>query len=50
MASRVFTAAFPGVCAECGDEIEPGDEVQFAGDVLVHEDCNTEIEDELSWA
>lgn len=43
MASRVFTAAFPGTCEECGCEIEPGDDVQYVDDELVHEDCNPEL-------
>lgn len=43
MASRVFTAMYPGECSECGNEIEPGDEVQFVDDELVHEDCNPEL-------
>lgn len=49
MASKVFSAMFPGVCAECGDEIEPGDDVQFVEDELVHEDCNTESDGDLVW-
>lgn len=49
MASKVFTAMFPGICVECGNEIEPGDDVQFVNDTLVHEDCNPEIEGELTW-
>jgi hypothetical protein len=43
MASKVFTAAFPGRCNECGDEIEIGDDVQYVDDELVHEDCNPEL-------
>jgi hypothetical protein len=46
MASRVFTAAFPGLCDACGDEIEPGDEVQYVDDELIHADCNPEVLDE----
>ena len=43
MASKVFTAAYPGTCAECLDEIEPGDEVQYVDDELIHEDCNPDL-------
>lgn len=43
MSSRVFTASFPGTCEECGNEIEPGDDVQYTDDGLVHEDCNPEL-------
>jgi len=43
MASKVFTAAFPGTCEECGEPIEIGDDVQYVDDELVHEDCNPEL-------
>lgn len=44
MASRIFGAWHEGSCEECGGEIEPGDDVQFVGGVLVHADCNPEID------
>lgn len=35
-----FTARYPGRCAaECGESIEPGDDVTFVDDRLVHADC-----------
>ena len=43
MASKVFTATFPGRCSECGEQIEVGDDVQYVDDELVHEDCNPEL-------
>lgn len=44
MASRIFPAMYPGTCGECGGEIEPGDDVQFVGDDLIHEDCNPDLQ------
>lgn len=48
MASRIFAAAYSGTCDECGDEIEPGDDVQYVDDELVHADCNPDLGDEDS--
>lgn len=43
MASRIFTASYPGTCDECGCDIEPGDELQFMSTgELVHAECNTD--------
>lgn len=50
MASKVFTAHYDGLCGECGDEIEPGDEVQYVDDELVHADCSTEISGGIEFA
>lgn len=42
---KTFTARYRGRCAECDDEIEPGDEVAYADDDLVHEDCHPDLLD-----
>lgn len=34
--SRPFEAKFPGVCENCGDGFEVGEEVMFEGSDLVH--------------
>lgn len=47
MASRVFGAWSSDTCGQCGEEIEPGEQVQFVDGSLVHEDCDTEIEADL---
>jgi hypothetical protein len=50
LASKIFAAAYPGECAECFDPIEPGDDVQYVDDELVHADCNPELDDDdLGW-
>lgn len=36
--SRSFTARFPGICEECQEGFEKGDEVRYDGDHLVHAD------------
>lgn len=36
--SRSFTARFPGICENCGDGFEKGDDVMYDGDDLVHAD------------
>lgn len=43
--SRVFEARYPGTCGECGDDIDPGDEVCYEDDELIHADCSTELEE-----
>jgi len=46
--AKTFEAKYYGRCQECGERIEPGDEVCYdADDDLVHEDCNPELEEEL---
>jgi hypothetical protein len=40
--SRPFTANYPGTCAACLEPIDPGDEVVYEDDELVHEGCATE--------
>lgn len=45
MASTVFTASYHGRCNECGEEIAPGDSVQYVDDELLHEDCNPDLFD-----
>lgn len=42
---KAFTAAHHGRCHECGEEIAPGDEVAYADDDLVHEDCHPDLLD-----
>jgi hypothetical protein len=38
--SGVFPARYSGRCAtDCGSRIEPGDDVCFVDDELVHADC-----------
>jgi hypothetical protein len=40
MASRVFTAQYRSMCAECGDTINPGEDVRYdEHDRLVHWMC-----------
>lgn len=40
MASRVFIAAYHGRCADCSEDIEPGDEARYNDDdEVVGEDC-----------
>lgn len=39
--SRVFEARYHGVCG-CGEPIEPGDDVMYDGDELVHLSCTPE--------
>jgi hypothetical protein len=34
-----FEAKYHGKCGGCGEHIEPGDRVKFAGDVLEHDEC-----------
>lgn len=36
--SRPFAARFPGICENCGDGFEKGDEVMYDDDELVHAD------------
>lgn len=40
---KVFPAAFPGVCAECGDDIEEDDPVAYYDDDLCHDVCAEEL-------
>ena len=42
MAGRAvsFEAKYLGKCPHCGDRINPGDEVEYAGDDLIHTDCD----------
>lgn len=36
----IFEARYFGACGgDCGDRIQPGDPVRYAGDVLCHEEC-----------
>ncbi len=42
--SRPFIAAFHGTCAACGEPIDPGDEVLYEDDDLIHEDCAIDAE------
>jgi hypothetical protein len=38
--SNPFNARYPGRCeGDCGGEIEPGDEVSYVDDQLMHTDC-----------
>jgi hypothetical protein len=36
----VFEARYHGPCAECADRIEPGDDVVYVADELVHLRCS----------
>ncbi len=39
--SALFRARYAGRCAaDCGNDIEPGDDVTFASDLLVHVECS----------
>lgn len=39
-ASKMFTAQYPGTCANCDDDISPGDTVRYDPyDDLVHNRC-----------
>lgn len=43
--SKPFTARYPGRChADCGDTIEPGDDVVYVDDQLVHDGCTPAAE------
>lgn len=46
MSVTTFEAKYPGTCQECGGEIEPGDEVVYLEDKLVHADvtCSAQRE------
>ena len=37
-----FEARYPARCALCPDRIEPGDQVTYADDELVHAECDVE--------
>ncbi len=37
--STVFRAHYPGRCANCDERIEPGDEVGYVENVVVHAGC-----------
>ncbi|HTF53659.1 MAG TPA: hypothetical protein VK735_39955 [Pseudonocardia sp.] len=37
---RTFRASYFGRCLACDDTIEPGDEVGYADDELIHADCD----------
>lgn len=37
-----FEAKYPGRCAECDDRIEPGEQVTYSDDELVHVACDRE--------
>lgn len=34
-----FRARYPGLCASCDERIEPGDEVVYVDDAVVHAAC-----------
>jgi hypothetical protein len=34
-----FVARYRGECADCGDRIEPGQQVTYVDDELTHADC-----------
>jgi len=36
---KTFRARHPGRCANCPERIEPGDEVVYVDDVVIHADC-----------
>lgn len=39
-----FTARYPGQCLMCFDAIEPGDEVTYVDDELMHDLCAPDTE------
>lgn len=39
---KVFTARYYGRCLVCDERIEPGDDVAYDDDDLVHEACHTD--------
>jgi ribosomal protein L24E len=39
--TRPFAARYPGKCAYCSEPIEPGDEVVYDEDELVHHACTS---------
>lgn len=42
-----FAAAYYGSCAECGDDIEPDDEIRASGDGgYLCKECGEEAEDD----
>ncbi|WP_301119825.1 hypothetical protein [Mycolicibacterium fortuitum] len=40
-----FTARYEGTCGSCYDTIDPGDEVEYTDDGLVHVDCGDSVYD-----
>lgn len=38
--TRIFRARYSGRCGNCDERIEPGDEVVYLDDVVVHADCD----------
>lgn len=40
----VFEARYPGRCPQCGERIEPGDEVTYNDDEVVHAECDDDDE------
>lgn len=34
-----FSAKYPGRCGHCDNRIEPGQQVRYEDDELVHDDC-----------
>jgi 5-methylcytosine-specific restriction endonuclease McrA len=41
LVTRPFAARYPGKCAYCSEPIEPGDEVVYDEDELVHHACTS---------
>lgn len=37
--AAIFTARYPGSCAQCDEHIEPGDEAGYIDDEVCCEDC-----------
>lgn len=47
---RWFTAAYPGDCAECGEEIYEGDQIRANGEGgYLCSGCGRDCEEELAW-
>lgn len=36
-----FTACYHGACHACGEHVNPGDQVTWVDDEIVHTDCDT---------
>lgn len=45
MTTRTFQARYRGRCLACDDQIEPGDDVCYDEDDLVHAECADEDDD-----
>lgn len=42
--AKTFTAKYEGHCYNCGDPIEPGDDVTYDDDEIVHAECAEDVD------